>query len=213
MTRHLFTSMLLALFLAAGETGAAQQVIVTMTPESVDEAIRLAADEKATARFLDAYVVQTRAGWGNGPLIGSFSTPFARVVQAALAARRKGNSFPPANVTSNLTAPELHVIALAQPAAADDTMVTTVQSVVLARRGSKNPADVIQPLNTTELTAEYQNLVGTTFKGTGVVAMFPLSALVPDSEIRVVFDRTARGFSGLSMCRECTVPVNLNRLK
>jgi hypothetical protein len=90
MTRHLFTSMLLALFLAAAETGAAQQVIVTMTPESVDEAIRLAADEKATAMFLDAYVVQTRAGWGNGPLIGSFSTPFARVVHAALAARKKG---------------------------------------------------------------------------------------------------------------------------
>jgi hypothetical protein len=40
--------------------------------------------------FLDAYVVQTRAGWGNGPLIGSFSTPFARVVHAALAARKKG---------------------------------------------------------------------------------------------------------------------------
>jgi len=37
-------------------------VIVTMPPESVDEAIRLAADEKATARFLDASVVQTRAG-------------------------------------------------------------------------------------------------------------------------------------------------------
>jgi hypothetical protein len=44
------------------------------------------------------------------------------------------------------------------------------------------------------------------------VAVFPLSALVSGSEIRVVFDRTARGFSGLSMCRECTVPVNLNRL-
>lgn len=50
MPRHLLTNMLLALFLAAGETGAAQQVVVTMTPESVDEAIRLAADEKATAQ-------------------------------------------------------------------------------------------------------------------------------------------------------------------
>jgi hypothetical protein len=70
-----------------------------MTPESVDEVIRLAADEKATSRLLDAYVVQTRAGWGNGPLIGSFSTPFARVVQAAVAARKKGNAFAPADVT------------------------------------------------------------------------------------------------------------------
>ena len=74
-----------------------------MTPESVDEAIRLAADDKATARFLGAYVVQTRAGWGNGPLIGSFSTPFARVVQAALAARKKGSPFATADVTPDLT--------------------------------------------------------------------------------------------------------------
>ena len=105
------------------------------------------------------------------------------------------------------------MIALAQTAATDDGMVATVLSVVLARRGSKDPADVIQPLKTTEMTAEYQNLAGTAFKGMGVVAVFPLNALVPDSEIRVVFDRTARGFSGLSMCRECTVPLNLSRLK
>jgi hypothetical protein len=158
-------------------------------------------------------VVQTRAGWGNGPLIGSFSTPFARVVRAALAARKKDNSFTPTDVTPDLTAPELHVIAVAQTAATDEGMLAMVLSVVLARRGSKDPADVIQPLKTTELTAQYQNLAGTAFKGTGVVAVFPLSALVANSEIRVVFDRTARGFSGLSMCRECTVPVNLNRLK
>lgn len=213
MTPHLFTSILLALCLATGEATAAQQVIVTMTPESVDEAIRLAADEKASARFLDAYVVQTRAGWGNGPLIGSFSTPFSRVVQAALAARKKGSSFSPADVSPDLTALELHVIALAQTAATDDGMLATVLSVVFARRGSKDPGDVIQPLRTTELTAQYQNPAGTAFKGTGVVAVFPLSALVPNSEIRVVFDRTARGFSALSMCRECTVPVSPNRLK
>jgi hypothetical protein len=63
------------------------------------------------------YVVQTRAGWGNGPRIGSFSTPFARVVQAALAARKKGNFARLPDVTPDLTAPELHVIALAQTAA------------------------------------------------------------------------------------------------
>jgi hypothetical protein len=92
-------------------------------------------------------------------------------------------------------------------------MVATVLSVVLARRGSKDPADVIQPFKTTELTAQYQDLAGTAFKGTGVVAVFPITGLTADSEIRVVFDRTARGFSGLSMCRECAVPVNLNRLR
>ena len=109
-----------------------------MTPERVDEAIRLAADEKGTARLLDASVVQTRAGWGNGPLIGSFSTPFARIVQAAVAARKKGSAFAAGDVTRDLITPELHVIALAQPAATDDGMVATVLSVVVGRRGSKS---------------------------------------------------------------------------
>jgi hypothetical protein len=99
MTRHLSNIIVLALFLAMGHAQAAQQVVVAMTPESIDEAIQLAADEKATVKFLDAYVVQTRAGWGHGPLIGSFSTPFARVVQAALAARKRGSSFATAEVT------------------------------------------------------------------------------------------------------------------
>jgi hypothetical protein len=59
-------------------------------------------------------------------------------------------------VTPDLTASELHEIALAQTAATDDGMVATVLSMVLARRGSKEPADLIQPLKRTELTAQYQ---------------------------------------------------------
>ncbi len=213
MTRHVFVGFLLGLVLTTGETGRAQQVVVSMTPERVNEAIRLAADEKAAARFLDAYVVQTRAGWGNGPLIGDFSTPFARVVQAAVAARRKEMPFYDSDVTADLISPELHVIALTQTAATDDGKAATVVSVTLARRGSKDPTDVIQPLKTTGLTAQYQSLTGTIPKGAGVVAVFPLSALGADSEIRVLFDRTARGVSGLATCRECAVPVNMSRVR
>jgi hypothetical protein len=85
----------------------------------------------ATAKFLYAYVVQTRAGWGNGPLIGSFSTPFERVVQAAIAARKNGGPFATVDATPDLTAPELHGIALAQTAATDDWTVATVLSVIV----------------------------------------------------------------------------------
>lgn len=35
----------------------------------MEEALRVAADEKAAARLLDAYVVQTRAGWGPPAII------------------------------------------------------------------------------------------------------------------------------------------------
>jgi hypothetical protein len=59
------------------------------------------------------------------------------VVQTALAARKTGSAFAAADVTPDLIAPELHVIALVQIAATDDGMVATVVSVVLGRRGSK----------------------------------------------------------------------------
>jgi hypothetical protein len=89
-----------------------RQVAATLTPAALEDAIRLAGDEKAARRFLEAYVLQTRAGWGKGPLIGSISTPFARVVQAGLTARKQGNAFTMADVTPELIAPELHVIVL-----------------------------------------------------------------------------------------------------
>ena len=51
-----------------------------------------------------------------------------------------------------------------------------------------------------------KNLAGAAFKGTGVVVVFPLSALVSNSEIRVVFDRTARGFSGCRCAASAQCP-------
>src|SRR5215212_3943232 len=75
------------------------QVLARLTPEHVEEAIRLSADDAGTRRFLQAYVIQSRAGWGNGPPIGWLSTPFARVVQAARAARSTGRSFAASDVS------------------------------------------------------------------------------------------------------------------
>ena len=205
--------LLISLVVGSAARITAQPLVVTMTPDRIDEALRLAADETMASRFLDAYAVQTRAGWGNGPLIGRFTTPFARVVGAALAARQQGRSFSTTDVVPELIAPELHVVAMSQVAAGDSAMMATVQSVVLTRRANKNPTDVVAPLRSTELTPQYQQLTGTVFRGSGVVAVFALGALEPNTEIRVVFDRTARGFSGLSMCRECVVPLDISRLR
>jgi hypothetical protein len=212
MYRHVRVSLLLSLLIALRLSGAQQVAVAPITTESVEEAIRVASDEKAARKVLDAYVVQTRAGWGNGPLIGTFSTPFARVVQAVLAARKKGNPFTAADVPPDLIVPELHVIATSQQAT-EESMTANVLSVVLAPRGNKSADDVVQPLRTIELTKEYQTLNGTAFAGPGVVAVFPLSALTTNFEIRVSFDRMARGSTGLSMCRECVVPVSIGRIR
>ena len=184
-----------------------------MDTKRVEEAFRLAADDKASARFLDAYVVQTRAGWGNGPLIGIFSTPFSRVVQAAVAARRKGMPVGVSDVPAKLLAEELHVVATAQKGWPDDTMIATVHSVVLTTPGTTGPPGIVQPQRTEELTTEYRALYGIPSTEPGIVAIFPLTALTPGSVIRVTFDRPARGFTGLSMCRVCVVPVDLGRVR
>ena len=211
-TIRAFLASVFVALIAPERFAAAQPLVVTMAPENVEEAIRLAADEKAASRFLDLYVLQNRAGWGNGPRIGIFSTPFSRVVQAAVTARKQGKSFAAAEIAPDLLMPELHVIAVSQKAASDDTNVN-VFSVALAPRGSKEKNETLPPLKSTELTPEYQELHGTAFTGPGVVTVFSLNGLPPNCEVRVIFEQTVRGSTGLARCRECTVQLPLDRVR
>jgi hypothetical protein len=207
--RHYRYVWLLALGLTVGAANHAvvqQMIVAGMTSDEIRAAIQLSEDDKAARKLLDSYVVQSRAGWGNGPLIGSFSTPFARVVQASLAARKLSKPFTPADVTPDMIVPELHVIATAQDPALDAPDVAAVQSIVVTTRANKNPAEAIQPMRTTELTKEYQTMYGLALPRPGMVAVFPLDVLSVNNEIRVVFDRMAKGSSAAAMCRECVVP-------
>ena len=183
-----------------------------IAPEQLAEAIRLAADGKAADRFLDAYVVQPRAGWGNGPLIGVFSTPFARVVRTALAARRQNAAFDVADISTELLAPELLIVAVSQKGWPDETMTATVQSVTLIRADPTNEV-VTEPSRKTDLTPEDRTFYGIRGSEPGVVAHFPMSALTPGIAIRVTFDQTARGISGSATCRQCVVPIDLRRIR
>jgi hypothetical protein len=187
-----------------------RQVAATLTPAALEDAIRLAGDEKAARRFLEAYVLQTRAGWGKGPLIGSISTPFARVVQAGLTARKQGNAFTVADVTPELIAPELHVIVLSQQPTYDESIMATVRSVFLAQHGT--PAGR-QPSRTEQLTTEYQNRYRMASDRPGIVAVFPLDALAPDAEVHVVFNRIVRGATASSGCADCAVPLDTRKIR
>jgi hypothetical protein len=213
MAKQFLRILLIGACVLTAQPRAAQQVITAMDTDRVEEALRVAADEKAAARLLDAYVVQTRAGWGNGPLMGRFSTPFSRLVSAAVAARRSGTPFRASDVPAELLAQELHVVTTSQKGWPDDTMIATVQSVVLTTRETTGAAGIVQPLRTEELTTQYRALYGIPPTEPGIVTIFPLNALTFGSAIRVTFDRTARGFTGLSMCRECVVPIDLRRVR
>ena len=111
--------------------------------------------------------------------------------------------------------PEVHVVALFQPALAlaDDKAIATVQSVTLAPGSSHNPTDVIMPTKVVELSDDYQRLIGIKADRGGVLAIFPLASLTSGTEIRVVFDRIARAPSPSCMCRECIVRLNIGRIR
>ena len=203
MDRYLIVGTILMLTLvgATGRATAAQQLVTEMSSKNIEEAIQLAGDEKMARRFLSLYVVQSRAGWGNGPLLGSFSTPFARVVQAALAAQKTGKTLAASDVSSET------MIATSQQAALDDSSLAAVQSVVIADRGDGNSAAASQSLRQVELTKEYKELYGIESTERGVVAVFPLSVLKAGREIRVSFDKIAKASNALTACKNCVVTL------
>jgi len=104
-------------------------------------------------------------------------------------------------------APELHVIAMSQQAALDDSSLAAVQSVVIADRGDGNSAAASQSLRQVELTKEYKELYGIESTERGVVAVFPLSVLKAGREIRVSFDKIAKASNALTACKNCVVTL------
>ena len=196
-------TLLWAAGIAVGAEGG--QPAVAITPEQIDEAIQLASDERAAQRFLATFVVQSHAGWGNGPLIGMFSTPFSRVVAAAAAARKRDQPFGRSNVTPDMTASELHIVVFSVAAVGDGDLAT-VDTVRVRPRAGPHNGDDIRRIRVEDLLEPYRKLYNIGMEGRGIIAVFPLSAALAKNEIVVVFDRTARGASALSQCKECVVP-------
>jgi hypothetical protein len=207
-TRWMATVWLIAAHLSAGSTNAwGEQLVTTLAPADIDSAIQLADDEQALRKFLDMYVIQLRAGWGTGPLIGVFTTPFSRVARAAAAARKNGEAFSASDVTADMAAPEVHVIATEQPLAPGENELASIEAVFVAPQATRDTAGSMKPIKTSDLKSEYQRLYGLTFDKTGVVAVFPLEVVSRPSWIHVTFSRVVRSSAAVSACKECAVPL------
>lgn len=196
--------------LSGGVTGRAEQLVVTLSQEHIVEAIELASDEKAAAKFLQSYVLQTRSGMGNGPLIGYMSTPFARVVLAVRAATKDGKTFSAADVTPDLVSPELRVMVLNQGAAYD--AATAVAQVVTIVRGS--PQVTVEPIRRAAATDDHHRLYAVSRDNAGALMLsFPLDVVVQGSQIRVAYSHVVRGSSAITNCKHCVVPIGAARLR
>jgi hypothetical protein len=191
------------------ETGLAQVPVTIPTEEDIAAAIQLAADDQRARRFLEAYVLQSRAGWGSGPLLGVFNTPYSRIVQAARSARAQQTTFVAADVTPDMLAPEIHVIVPVDVPAAGEEARTHVRGIVITPRSGVGSAQRIEPLRLTELTKEYRARYGVAIPGPARVAEFPISAMTAANQIVISVDQIARGSTAAADCRDCAVAFRI----
>lgn len=145
--------------------------------------------------------------------LGVLLTPHARVALAARTAKKSYKPFTAANVTPEMAAAEVMVIA--EPAkvhqAKGAASIGNVEAVVVIPKGSKDVAKAIQPIRTSEVTTEYGNLYGATFEGKGLIAFFPLDVLRPGHEVRIIYDRKIGGL--MVGCQECSVEIKVDKIK
>lgn len=199
---RLHATSLLPLVLTAGMSARADaQVVTDMTPDRIRQAL---ADGKGAG----CYAFKDYA---------CFTTPYSRVVQAARAAARQYQRFTEADVTREMVAPFLEVIAFPQL-----TFVTgsgrvgrpiDVQAVVVIPKNSKDRSAAIQPTDRFDLDSRYQNLLGASFDAKGLVARFPLSVLAEGNEVRIVYDGLGCADWKNKLMSDCGFEFNLKAVR
>jgi len=192
-----------------------REIVTEMTADRIAEAIK--AGERGD--IASGQLIQS-SGWSWGSIhIATFSTPFMRVAAAARQAKREYRKFTPDQVTPEMVAPELHVYAWSQAATESGPEAANVSAIVITpRKGSKEDKDAraVHPLRFEDIPTQFQNLFGATFEGRGRMAVFPLSALSEDNEVRVVYDRRVtmgNNAAGGRHCDDCHVPFSLKNVR
>jgi len=181
------------------------QLVTEMTPEKIQEALK---QEKGETCF----PLKTDTPMGmQSAYVGCFTTPFSRVAQAAQAARKKYKTFTEADVTPEMIAPHFEVLAPSRDGGAGRT---NVEAVVVTPKKSKDRSAAIQPILSEEMTAEYKNLMGATFEGKGMRAVFPLSALSEANEVHVVYDAKTCIVGGWGkFFEDCPAKIKLDKVR
>ncbi len=178
-----------------------------MTPELIQKAI---ADDRVEGCYAlkgkGAGLPGLREGFG----FGCFTTPYSRVAMAAQDARKKYATFSEADVTPEMLEPVLEVVAPPRDRL-DGPGVVSVEAVVVMPSKSKDRSAAILPIDGEQIDAYYQNILGATFEGVGLVARFPLSALKKGNEVRIAYDGLACADWKNKRFSECKVPLKLNK--
>lgn len=177
------------------------QVVTEMTPERIAEAIALGSQSKK----LEYPRVK------GGPAWCALVTPFGRVARAAFEAKRAYKTFAPANITPEMLAPNVDVVCPSQCVVVACTHrlgVASVRAIVITGKSGASPE---QPISSEPMPEVYRNAFGSADEASGLLATFPVSALKPGRELRVVFDRKVSGLFG--GCEDCKIDLKLDGVR
>lgn len=169
-----------------------------LSSEDIREAIAAASNKKQPG----CYLLEPKASIGTklGETVGCVSTPYTRVVAAAREATAKYKTFSEADVTPDILGEPGQVQVVGVARSHGSGVVSSVISIVVLPRGVKDPSRAIHPSSTSDVPEVFKNLMGASFDGKGMLAVFPTTAL-HGTEIHVVYD-------GHGLCTDCKVNVH-----
>lgn len=154
----------------------------SLTPAEIDAAIKAGLAGKKLSAECGA-----RGGMMSAfdPLGGFFDVyvegPVGRIMRTAGEAKKKYQPFTEADVTEEMLAPTLSLVATPQAptfSGGSWTRTAPADHVVLKRKDAKgdNPADVLQPTSHEFLPATWSNAIGGKWECQGIAATFDLAA-------------------------------------
>jgi hypothetical protein len=183
------------------------QLVTAMTQDKIQEAIALGVSQKESPM----YRIHKGGFFGSiyKPVLGFFTTPFARVAEAAYEAKKQYKAFAESDVTQDILAPELRVYGMAQ---ADGARIANFQTIVITPKGGRDAARAIQPSSTTEIPVEFKNAMGMTAQGKSLMAVFPLDVL-ETNEVDLVYDSGVHNGGEHKYCEDCSVQFKLDKIR
>ena len=153
-----------------------QPPLAALSANEIREAIAFG----VKAKVPPGYDVKMKPGWGLPGEVwcGILTTPFTRVANEAYSAKRAYGVLTQADVKPEWLTPEFEIFAVGNPRQRADR----VSAIVILQGGQ-----VLKPTRFEPKSATYSNTFGRETEGTEATATFPLSVLVKDGEIRIVY--------------------------
>ena len=186
MGRYRSRQVIVLVLVALAAAGARADVVRGMSAERIREAI--AWGETAPEGALEQYDLHHERSF-----VVNFDTPFLRVAQLARAMKTQNGSLEGTDLSPKVTAEalNLYVHARYEPGPSGEDSSPEVEYVTISRPGASDAlAQVVMPLafqsyvRRVPTPADYD---GPTRLARSVKAVFPLSALSPDAQVKIRF--------------------------